>query len=191
MRRFLFLLVYISILTACRTAEKNDANHQPRPTKPLPPAETKVVKGDFIYRLFTEKDVYDIFGDTAIFAELTYIGDQASIDISHAASPFYFPLEERTRGISIDYPMNEPLIVTTLKKDEPLRARYSFAGGNSENDDEKIIEFIQTLINEGFPKGEYIIHGSAEFNIELGTIDVEPFKLEADIGFIVTEGVNE
>ena len=64
------------------------------------------------------------FGDTAIFAELTYVGELDSIDIYHAASPFYFPLEERTRGIEVDYAMDEPLIVTTLEKGEPLRQKY-------------------------------------------------------------------
>ena len=74
----------------------------------------------FVYRLSTEKDVYDEFGDTAIFAELMYVGEKNSIDIYHAASPFYFPLEERTRGFEIDYAMDDPLLTALLIKGEPL-----------------------------------------------------------------------
>ena len=180
-------------LAACGTKTNFNTEIFSNPTHLYLQPEAEVQKGDFVYRLFTEKDVYDKFGDTAIFAELTYVGDQDSIDIYHAASPFYFPLEERTRGIEVDYAMNEPLITTTLKKDEPFRERYSFAGGYSDNDDEKYVSFVKTLMNEGFPEGEYIIHGSAEFYTKdpAGAINKETYKLNADIGFTVAKGVNE
>ena len=100
----------------------------------LPPPENEVKEGDFVYRIFTEKDVYDEFGDLAIFAELTYVGDLESIDIYHAESAFHFPLVERTREFDVGYAMNEPLLTTTLKKDEPFRQKYSFAGGYSDQD---------------------------------------------------------
>ena len=87
--------------------------------------------------------MYEKFGDTAIFAELTYVGDQASIDIYHSASPFHFPLEERTRGIEVDYAMNEPLLTTTLTRNEPFRQKYSFAGGYSDGDSKKYVSFVQ------------------------------------------------
>ena len=163
MRKYVLVFALLFTLAACGTKTNSNTGNIFHPDASLPPPEAEVQKGDFVYRLFTEKDVYDIFGGTAIFAELTYVGDQASIDIYHAASPFYFPLEERTRGIDVDYAMNEPLITTTLTKNEPFRERYSFAGGYSDNDDEKYVSFVKTLMNEGFPEGEYLIHGSAEF----------------------------
>lgn len=188
MRKLFFLFCCIFLLSACGASE----NVIPDNTSPLPPAEAEVQVGDFIYKLSTEKDVYTTFGETAIFAELTYVGKMETIDIYHAASPFYFPLEERTRGIEVDYAMNEPLIVTTLKKGEPLRQRYNFAGGYSDQDEATSIEFVKTLMKEGFPEGEYIIHGFAEFtSIDPAEApDEEHFKLQSDIGFSVVEPVS-
>ncbi|MFJ7934944.1 hypothetical protein [Sporosarcina sp. NPDC096371] len=185
LRKLFFLSCCLLILSACVPNKKVDFD----PASPLPPAEAKVQKSDFIYKLSTEKDVYDTFGETAIFAELTYVGEMDSIDIYHAASPFYFPLEERTHGIEIDYPMNEPLIMTTLKKDESLRQKYNFAGGYSDQDEATYVEFVKMLMNEGFPEGEYIIHGSAEFKTTAlpEATDDKSFNLKADIGFTVVE----
>ncbi len=185
------LFAVVFLLTACSPVEKKDDFNQTNES--FPPAETKVQEGDFTYRLLSEKDNYDKFGDTAIFAELTYVGEMDSIDIYHSASPFYFPLEERTRGFEVDYLMNEPLIVTRLVKGEPFRQKYNIAGGFSDIDDAKYVEFIKTLMNEGFPEGEYIIHGSADFYIvnPAGATDKETYNINADIGFTVTKGVNE
>ena len=193
MRKYVLVFALLFTLAACGTKTNSESGKPFRSGESLPPPEAEVQKGDFVYRLFTEKDVYDIFDGTAIFAELTYVGNQASIDIYHAASPFYFPLEERTRGIDVDYAMDEPLITTTLTKNEPFQERYSFAGGYSDNDDEKYVSFVKTLMNEGFPEGEYLIHGSAEFYTKdpAGAIDKETYKMNADIGFTVTKGVNE
>lgn len=56
--------------------------------------------------------------------------------------PFFFLLKEKIRGYEIDYAMNDPLIITTLKKEEPLREKYSFAGGYSDNDEQEYIRFL-------------------------------------------------
>ena len=188
MRQFFFLFCCIFLLSACGVSEKVN----PGNTSSLPPAEAEVQEGDFIYKLSSEKDVYDTFSGSAIFAELTYVGEMDSIDIYHAASPFYFPLEERTRGIEVDYAMKEPLIVTTLIKGEPLRQRYSFAGGYSEQDETAYVEFVKSMINKEFPEGEYIIHGSAQFTRTdpAEATNDERFDLKADIGFSVVEPVS-
>ncbi|WP_342505365.1 hypothetical protein [Sporosarcina sp. FSL K6-2383] len=188
MRKFFFLFCCIFLLSACGVSGKVNSGKQ----LSLPPPEAEVQEGDFIYKLSTEKDVYDTFSGSAIFAELTYIGEKDSIDIYHAASPFHFPLEERTRGIEVDYAMNEPLIITTLKKGEPLRQKYNFAGGYSDQDEEEYVEFIKSMINEEFPEGEYIIHGSAQFTTAdpSQTTDEERFQLQVDIGFTVVEPVS-
>lgn len=188
MRRFFFLFCCVSLLSACGPNEKIASDNVP----PLPPAEAEVQEGDFIYKLSTEKDVYDTFSDTAIFAELTYVGEMDSIDIYHAASPFLFPLEERTRDIEMDYAMPMPLIITTLKKGEPFRQSYSFSGGYSDQDEAKYVEFVKTLISGEFPEGEYIIHGSTDFTISdpSEATDEMKFNLKADIGFTVVEPVS-
>ena len=51
---------------------------------------------------------------------------------------------------------------------------------------------LKRLLNEDFPEGEYLIHGSAEFYTKdpAGAINKETYKMNADIGFTVTKGVN-
>lgn len=190
MRKVLFAIIFIAVLSACGKKNVSDVNYQDDVVVPLPPAESEVQEGDFIYRLYSEKDVYDTFGGTAIFAELTYVGPLDEITISHAASPFYFPLEERTRGMNIDYAMNEPLIWRVLKKGEPFRQTYSFAGGYGDQDDPEYIKFVQSIMeNKGFPKGEYIIHGSAQFYLGDPAEDAEEMVLSTSIGFHVTDPI--
>ncbi|MFD1927215.1 membrane lipoprotein lipid attachment site-containing protein [Sporosarcina siberiensis] len=185
----MFLFIFIALfLTACGAKENIDTGT----SEPLPPAKAEATQGDFIYKLSSEKDVYDEFGDIAVFAEITYIGEMDSIDIYHSASPFSFPFEERTRGFTVDYAMNEPLIVTTLERGITFRQNYEFAGGYSDTDDEVYVDFVETVINEGFPEGEYIIHGIADFWTEdpAEAADNQKVYLKADIGFNVVKPGN-
>lgn len=189
MKKIICFLALIFILASCGTTNE-DLDEK---SYSAYPHEAEAAADDFVYRLTTEKDVYDEFGDTAIFAELTYVGEKESIDIYHAASPFYFSLEERTRDYQIDYATEDPLLTTTLEKGVPLREKYTFAGGYSDTDDKAYIEFIETIVNEGFPKGNYIINGSAQFfTTEPGeATDQATLNMNVNIGFIVTKGVNE
>ena len=54
---------------------------------------------------------------------------------------------------------------------------------------EEYVNFVKTLIDKGFPEGEYIIHGSAEFWTEEppGVDEKDNYLLKADIGFNVRE----
>lgn len=187
MKKLIYILVVIFVLSACGTTQNAGDNVRPVENQGVFPAVAETGQDDFVYRLVTEKEVYNEPDEPVIFAELTYVGDEESIDIYHAASPFYFPLEERTRGFEIDYAMNSPLIVTTLKKGEPLRQEYSFAGGYDETDDEEYIAFIKALIDGSFPEGYYIIQGSAQFFTEdpSETTNEEELYLHVNIGFEV------
>lgn len=186
MKKIFFSVVFLALLSACGTGDQttNDENSSNTISYPN---DAQVEADDFIYRLYTEKDVYGEFEDTAIFAELTYIGDHESVEISHAASPFEFPIEELSKGIKVDYAMNEPLIRTVLIKGEPLREKYHFAGGYSDQDNDEKIEFIQTIVTKGFPEGRYVINGAVNFFIENTDNNVEPeqHKLNLNIGFNV------
>ena len=192
MTKFIYLLTLVFVLAACGTGEVPNSGTKEKLDEPLLPTLAEAQEGDFFYRLVTEKDVYDEFGDLEIFAELTYVGELESIDIYHAASPFFFPLEEKTRGIEIDYAMNQPLIITTLQKGKPLRQEFAFAGGYSDNDPVEYVKFIKTIINDGFPEGEYIIHGSTEFTTAEPPVveQKDNHLLKADIGFTVTKNIN-
>lgn len=153
------------------------------------PQEAEVQADDFVYRIYTEKEVYKEYEETAIFAELTYVGDKDSIEISHAASPFYFPIEEQTREITVDYAMNDPEINTTLEKNVPFREKYEFAGGYSDQDNDTTIEFIQTIIDKGFPEGNYVINGSAQFTVKGSKAEDIPqsYDLNLNVGFKVVK----
>ncbi|MHA6259410.1 hypothetical protein ACXYMX_05780 [Sporosarcina sp. CAU 1771] len=189
MRIFPLLFIVLFLLSACGTGKPTSTDNLNKPGSPLPPAEASVKDGDFIYRLVTEKELFYLGEDISIYAELTYVGEQESIDIFHAASPFYFPITERTRGLDIDYAMNEPLIITTLLQNEPLREDYAFAGGYSDENDKSYIDFVKSLMDDKFPEGEYIVHGYADFWTEDPGSATEntTFKLQEEIGFTVID----
>ncbi|WP_210468710.1 hypothetical protein [Sporosarcina sp. 6E9] len=188
MKRMMSLLALVFILVACGTTNNGSSSDI---KDSLPPSENNVKEGDFVYRLFSEKDVYDEFDDLAVFAELTYVGDEESIEIYHAASAFHFPLKERTREFEVGYAMNEPLLMTKLLKDEPYREKYAFAGGYSDDDTVEYRQFVQTIIEKGCPEGEYIMNGSAQFDTIDPSVatDDQKFNMNASIGFTVMKGV--
>lgn len=186
MKKYCFMAVFaiiIAILGACgMTASKSKIDGA---DIKLPPPEVEIKEGDFVYRLYSEKDVYEN-GDIAVLAELTYIGSDDSIEIYHAASPFYFPIEEKMRGIEVGYGMDEPLIETILYKDEPFRERYTFSGGYGENDEKEYIDFVKGIVKHGFPEGKYIVHGIAEFFTQnKNGVEQKHYSLKGDIGFSV------
>lgn len=188
MRKVLYVVLSILVLSACGAKKNTNTKHEPIDKDEIAyPIETEVTTGDFVYRLYSEKEIYEEYAMPDIYAELVYIGNEESIDISHAASPFYFPIHEKTRDYEIDYAMNEPLITTTLQKGEPLREKYSFAGGYSDQNNQEYIDFIDTILNEGFPTGEYTVNGMADFftkNPKEAT-DPDKFNMNAKIGFTI------
>lgn len=188
MLRIIYFSAFVFVLVACGTTNNGSGSAI---KDSLPPPENEVKEGDFVYRLFTENDVYNEFGDIAVGAELTYVGDEESIDIYHAESAFHFPFVERTREFEVGFAMNEPLLTTTLLKDEPFRQKYSFAGGYNDDDSGEFRQFVQTIIDEGFPEGEYVMNGSAQFYTTdpAGANDDEKFNMNASIGFTVLKGV--
>lgn len=179
----LLLLSITGMLAACGTQEISGIAVEDFEADPA--AETS--SGDFIYRLIAESDTFEAGGPINMYAELEYTGPEDSIDIYHAASPFYFHLRERTRDYEILYPMNEPLISTTLIKGEPLRESYQGSGGYSEEDPEDYQGFIKSVIDGQFPEGFYEVDGSANFYT--GHLDGEriDYDIHANISFKVME----
>lgn len=177
------LFSFVLLLQACGT---NEETPNSKANGDLPPIQAEVTEGDFTYRLYSEKESYKEFEDLQIYAEIIYTGQEDSIDIYHGASPFSFPFEELTRGFDVPYAMDLPLIVTTIEKNEPFRKKYTFAGGYSDRDQAEFVHFVRTIMKDGFPEGEYIIHGGANFwtETEDGKHD---YLLTADIGFEVKQ----
>ncbi|PYZ96455.1 hypothetical protein CR205_12090 [Alteribacter lacisalsi] len=144
-------------------------------------------EGDFVYRLVSEEAVYGEHEEVSIYAELEYTGDEDSIDIYHAASPFHFPMKETTRGYDLMYGMNQPLEVTTLTAGEAYREEFVSIGGYSEQDPDDYVAFMKEVIEQdGFPEGHYIVEGFADFYVE--TDDGEDqYKPEGTIEFFVED----
>ncbi|ANU24403.1 hypothetical protein [Planococcus donghaensis] len=148
-----------------------------------PQAET--IKDDFTYRLVTEKEHYTEGDSVKVYAELEYTGELETIEIFHAASPFYFPIYEETRNYSVEYAMNEPLLITVLTKGEPLKEYYAGSGGYSSEDDNAYIEFVQNVSDNNFPSGYYQMSGYADFFTENADGSKTFYNLTALIDFKV------
>jgi hypothetical protein len=183
-KRIIYLVALVFMLVACGTTNNGSGSAI---KDSLPPTENEVIEGDFVYRIFAENDVYDEFDNPVILAELTYVGDEESIEIFHGGSAFHFPFIERTREFDVGYAMNDPMLTTKLLKDVPLREKYAFAGGYSDEDSEEFQQFVQTIMEKGFSEGEYIMNGSAEFylNDPAFTTNDKKFNMAASIGFTV------
>ncbi|MBD3921670.1 hypothetical protein H8B09_23085 [Paenibacillus sp. PR3] len=148
-------------------------------------SSAEVKDDDFVYRLVAETAEDQAADSVKLYAELEYVGDQDEVTITHAMSPFYFPMKETTRGYGIGYMMDQPLITTTLKKGEPLREEYHGSGGYSEDQDPKdYIQFIKDFGANGFLPGRYEVNGFADFNYLVGE-KREPHKLSATVVFTV------
>ncbi|MEK3732156.1 hypothetical protein MKX64_06845 [Paenibacillus sp. FSL M8-0334] len=161
----------------------------PDTEEPARESRSERVEGDFVYRLVSEQGEYAAGEQVQLYAELEYTGEEDEITISHAASPFWFPIRELTREYDISYGMNEPLLHTTLKKGEPLREYYKGAYGYNGEDSDAYKQFIKSLDN-GFPEGRYVVYGSADFLVQAPEIEGEAeapdvYKLTTEIEFVV------
>lgn len=180
-----FLLVAL-LLSACGTSEKTSSGTTASLEDfSVKNTEASITEGDFIYRLVSEQEEYTSGGPVEIYAELEYTGDQKTIDIFHAASPFYFPIEEKTRNYEIHYAMNEPLLTTTLTKGEPLREKYVGSGGYSADEEDAYIEFTQKVMNNEFPEGYYVVSGYTDFYTETPDGNKTDYEIQAEIDFKV------
>lgn len=191
------LLIIIStiafLLTGC--SEDTKPEEQNVVKEPSFGSKAEVTEGDFIYRLVSEKSVYVEGEKVEVFAELEYVGDEPEIEIAHAASPFYFPMKEKTRNFEIGYMMNEPLIVTALKKGVPLREQYIGGGGYGSQDPKEYVDFIKEVMagsQKGtLPWGDYRMSGLASFKPNYDSEETKEIRLKAEIEFIVEKSKNE
>jgi hypothetical protein len=183
MRFCLLLFGVIFVLSGCNSTENKPRSN----SNTVLESKQEIREGDFVYRLFTEKEQYDEDGSVKITAELEYVGDKEKIEIFHAASPFSFPMFEKTRNYHIDYPMNEPLLSTIIVKGTPLRKEYTGgAGGYSMEDDKEFVNFMKKIMDEKFPTGEYEVNGVASFFVKTDTVENQKsYMLKAQIGFRV------
>lgn len=175
----MLLIVICLLIAGCNTMTESDSNVKETPI--TYPTLFTMEADNFLYELEVNDGMFT-GQEPVIIASLTYIGDKEEIVITHATSPFYFDLQETTRGYTIDYFMDMPLVYTTLKKGEPLVERYRKSGGYSDEDAEDYQLFIAAFLEEHYPTGNYAVHGYAQFTIEGAAQNTE---LCGHIGFIV------
>ncbi|QHW33812.1 hypothetical protein GZH47_25450 [Paenibacillus rhizovicinus] len=166
------LILFFTLLVGCGSHEEAVVQ---------PTTEASVTKGDFTYRLVTAKPEYSRGESVPIYAELTYIGDEASVTINHSASPFYFPIQELKRGYVIDYAMSDVGASTKLIKGQPMRGTFNIRGGGySENDPTAYKDFIDNFRKNGYDKGHYAVNGYADFSLA-----GQKVRIDAQIDFLV------
>lgn len=182
----IFTLTILAVLGlyGCQKTERvKDINQSPKSDELYKKSE--VIKGDFIYRLVTEKEHYDEGENVKIYAELEYIGEEDQVEITYGSSPFLFPMTETTRDYEIAYAVNLPGNSTILKKGEPMRQEYRGGGGYAEHDKEEYKVFIKQVMKQDFPSGHYIVNGYADFYLADKAKDEEKYTIEAQIEFYV------
>lgn len=188
--KILIIISAISFLLAGCSAVAKPGGHNVFDEQTIN-SQAEVAAGDFVYRLVSEKSVYIEGEKVEVYAELEYVGDKSEIKIAHAASPFLFPMKEKTRGYDLSYMMNQPRIVTLLKKGEPLREPFKGAGGYGSQDPKDYVDFIKNVAEASkkgtLPWGEYHVFGSADFEPIYDTEESKnnELSLKAEIEFYV------
>lgn len=187
LRNKLIMLIFFIVLILTGCSESGSNKNSVESKQDVLVTRKEIIEGDFIYRLVSEKGEYVEKEPVKLYAELEYIGDKEKIEISHATSPFYFPMIEKTRNYQVDYIMTEPLIHTTLIKGEPIRKEYSPGGGYGSQDAKEYIEFMKHIMNSEFPIGHYVVNGSAHFNVaDVETGGEKKYSIDTKIEFKVT-----
>lgn len=188
MKKLVMIVIFTLLLTACsETREQNTSNLGTSSVlnKEDLVLERKVTEGDYELAIYTEKSQYAVNELIDVYAELTYIGELEEVEIGHSMYPVGFSTMEQTRTIDIEGAMEEPYVVTLLKRNEPIQYKYSFSGGYSSNDDADYIAFVKDLKDNQFPQGVYTITAYASFGIH-GQESVPPYRFNTSISFIVS-----
>lgn len=124
-------------------------------------SSTQKQEGPFLIKLVSEKSTYKPSEKIKVYAMIKYTGKETKINIEHAASLFWFDVEEKTRRIKIISEDDAVSTTRTLKKGKWYKENFSKSG---EHTDDKFVQ--KYFNNEGFPVGEYTITATAKFNIE-------------------------
>ncbi|MGG1661314.1 hypothetical protein [Brevibacillus sp. NRS-1366] len=190
MKKNLFMVcaLLVALLTGCSSQSDTDDSKETLNSDKEYQVIVEETKSDFVYRLATQASEYSKGKPVKIYAELEYIGDDDSITISHAASPFWFPIIEKTRNFNIDYVMNQPLKKTTLIRGKPIQEEYKGSGAYSDQDPPEYVDFIKNImLKKEFPIGDYVVNGFVSFDVEpkANNDTEESVSIKAQVEFIV------
>lgn len=188
----LFTLIFVFILSSCTANEETKKKESLLDEYKVMNHYSTVKVKDFIYRIVSENKEYADNEKIKIYAELEYVGNEDQVTIYHAASPFYFDIEEKTRSYDIGYIMNQPLVKTTIVKGKPLREEYIVGNGGYSGDDPKeYVDFMKTIMEtKRLPYGYYILNGRADFYVETvkngKNVEID-YNISSSIDFKVNE----
>lgn len=189
MKWFINLLLISLLLAGCGLSEKPSKENLSDEPSIENVTESTSQDEQFSFRLVSEKAQYKVGEPVNIQAELTYIGEQDSINIAHAASPIGLLTTNLTEDYQFQAAMNEPLIRTNLVKNEPFIEPYHFTGGSYYEGmpgEQYSDEIFNKMASGKFPPGQYEIKGQTDFSVG-EDIQSKKIKLETKIIFTVTE----
>lgn len=147
-------------------------------------SETEVEEGDFIFRLVSAKEIYQVGEEVELYAEVIYTGNEPSVTIEHASEAVIFPMQEKVRNYEISAGVNDIALSTKLEQEKPYKVVYSKSGvGYGDEDPADYQAFVKKILNrEGFPAGYYEVNGETDFYLQQ-----EHIQMEAEIDFKVIE----
>lgn len=184
--KWLSSILLVLLLFGCGTSTVK--NEQVNNEKVDNVVAQEISKDPFTLRLVSEKEQYHVGEPLAIRAELLYEGEDESIQIGHAGSWIWLETTNLTKNYQFGAAMNEPYLVSTLKKGEELVAPYRFSGGTyyeGMGGNAYSEEIFEQMASMEFPPGQYRIDGRTDFVIE--GKQGEKYVLEAHIIFEVVE----
>lgn len=170
------------LIAGCNASDDIDANELAE--YDVLQTSDEITKGDFLFRLVSEKEVYKQGDEVQIYGEIEYIGDQDDVTIVHSSSAVIFSVEEKIRGYTIPDFVREIGVWTSLSKNKPYHKRYDKSSGYiSEQESEDYVIFAEDFLEgDDFPVGYYAMKGIADFAYES-----ERYDIEAEIDFKVID----
>lgn len=181
----MIMISILMIVVGCSVSESNSSVDSSKLEEyEVKNIEDEVTEGDYVFRLVSEKEVYEVGEEIQLYGELTYIGDQDEVIIEHASNVFIFPMVEHVREHDISGGTNDEAIQTTLVPNEPYRENYAKNGvGYAEEDPQAYKKFIKDFMErDDFPAGYYEVQGEAYFYD-----GEEHVEMEATVDFKVVE----
>lgn len=179
------VLLFVTACSSTDSMQTNDSFDENKlETFEVENNEAEVTDGDYVFRLISEKEVYQVGEKVDMYGELTYVGDKEEVEIVHSTNLFIFPMLEKVREHEISGGTTEEAVETTLKRNEPYIENYAKNGvGYAGEDPQSYQSFIENFMNRGdFPAGYYEVQGEASFSV-----NGEPIEMEAVIDFKVVK----
>ncbi len=184
-RACMIMMLPLLIVVGCSVSESNSSVDSSKLEEyEVKNIEDEVTEGDYVFRLVSEKEVYEVGEEIQLYGELTYIGDQDEVIIEHASNVFILPMVEHVREHDISGGTNDEAIQTKLVPNEPYRENYAKNGvGYAEEDPQAYKKFIKDFMGrDDFPAGYYEVQGVADFYV-----GEEHVEMKATVDFKVVE----